>query len=143
VTEAEMVYDCFNKLKTDHQYKEIVLEVPYLSRCIDMVLVDDEYKIISIEFKLRDWRKAIQQAKDHKLGSDKAYICLPRPKKVSNQLMEECKKNNIGIYFYNKDDEHPLEEVVTPFIEEYRWEPRVVSLKKLINRISGNNVFYV
>jgi hypothetical protein len=143
MTEAEMVNDCYKKLKLHKNYKEIILEVPYLSRCIDMVLVDNKDSIISIEFKLKNWRKAVQQAKDHKLGSDKAYICLPKPKKISDQLVDSCRDNGIGIFFYNENNDDPLEEFISPIVDEYKWQPRVLSLKRLINRISGNNVFYI
>ena len=34
-------------------------------------------EIVSIEFKLKNWKQAIKQALDHKNGTDRSYICMP------------------------------------------------------------------
>lgn len=38
-------------------------------------------KIISIEFKLTDWRKALRQAARHRLFADSAYVIMPMNKR--------------------------------------------------------------
>lgn len=141
MTENDMVMDCYDKLRIQENIKEVVLEVPYLSRCIDMVLVDNLCKIITIEFKLKNWRKALEQAKDHSLGSDRAYICIPKPKRISDKLVEESRKIGIGILFYDSKSKNPIEEFMKPTIKRNKWNPRVVSLKIKINKISGKEVF--
>lgn len=142
MTEAEMVADCYSKLKRQNVYKEIVLEVPYLSRCIDMILVDNNNEIISIEFKLKNWKQAINQASDHKLGVDKAYICMPQRKtKISEKLIDELTEKGIGLFSYDIANNNPLDEVVPANKVKQHWEPYVISLKSIINRISNNEVF--
>ncbi|MDF2591366.1 MAG: hypothetical protein K0S75_832 [Clostridia bacterium] len=142
MTETEMMLDCYNKLQSNELYKEIVLEVPYLSRCIDMVLVDQNNEILSIEFKLKDWRKAIAQAKDHRLGADRAYICLPKPyKEVSKLLIQEVENQGIGLLLYDNESEYPFIEVVPSKSLNDRWQPWIDSLKNRINRISEKVVF--
>ena len=140
--EIDMVNDCYNKLKNYSNLKTIVLEVPYLSRCIDMVLVDDFNNLITIEFKLKNWQQAIKQAKDHSLGADMAYICLPKPNRnISKKLIEESNKNGIGILFWNPDSQFPFEEFSLPKSNPNRWEPWIKSLRSRVNRISGQEIF--
>lgn len=142
MTEAEMVFDCYKKIKKDDKYKEVVLEVPYLSRSIDMVIVDHEDCIISIEFKLQNWKKALEQAKDHKLGSDKAYICMPEPANgFSPQFKDELINNGIGLFVYDKNYNYSLNEFIKPKIDTNKWLPRVESLQRLINKISNKQIF--
>src|SRR5690554_965307 len=140
MTEADMVFDCYKKIKKADRYKEVVLEVPYLSRSIDMVIVDQEDSIISIEFKLYNWKKALEQAKDHRLGSDKAYICMPEPANgFSQQFKDELINNGIGLFVYNRNYNYPLDEFIKPKIDNNKWLPRVKSLQSLINRISNRS----
>ena len=75
--ESELLSKGLSFLENNKQYKIVKQEVPFLSRCIDVILINEYDEIISIEFKVSKWRHAIEQAKNHKLGADKAYICLP------------------------------------------------------------------
>lgn len=136
MTEAEMQLFCYNKLKSLDEYKNVVLEVPFLSRCIDMVLVTGDDKIISIEFKLNKWRDAIEQARDHKLGADLAYICLPKKKRLTDKLRKELVDNGIGLYFYNPELSNPLEVAIPAEYSEVRWDPIINNLKNTINKIA-------
>lgn len=101
-TEWEMVLDCKAYLEQKKIYKKIVCEIPFLSRCIDMVLIDQSNKVITIEFKLSKWRDAIEQAYDHMRGADYAYVCLPK-KKLSEKLINELKRNGIGLLLYDEE----------------------------------------
>lgn len=139
-----MVMDCYNKLKKTNKYKEIVMEVPCLSRCIDMVLVDKNDQLISIEFKISNWRRALEQAEDHKYGVNKAYICIPRPKRaVSRELIELSQQLGIGIFLYDSFTKYPFTEIVEPDSSGFKWEPRITRVKKLVNMISGRDVFQI
>ena len=40
MTEFEMVKDCYKKLKKVEKINDIYLEIPYMSRSIDMVIVE-------------------------------------------------------------------------------------------------------
>ena len=142
MTEADMVLDCYSKLKRQQIYKEIVLEVPYLSRCIDMILVNENNEILSIEFKLKNWRKALEQAKDHKLGTDKSYICIPRSnRQISSTMLETLTEYGIGLLLYHEFQENPLEEFLAPSGKYNRWAPWVLSLRKKITKIAEKEVF--
>lgn len=98
--EAEMMRDGFEFLSNKKEYKLVKCEVPFLSRCIDVVLIDRNDKIISIEFKISKWRHAIEQAINHKLGADAAYICLPK-RKITETLSSAIKEAGIGLLIYD------------------------------------------
>ncbi|HCC52824.1 MAG TPA: hypothetical protein DEQ30_12870 [Porphyromonadaceae bacterium] len=99
--ENDMVDTCYKYfLSNSDDFEFIVREVPFLSRCIDLVLVTKDYKTVTIEFKIKNWREALAQAKNHKLGADKSYICLPE-KSPSIKLLELLDKEQIGLYLYN------------------------------------------
>jgi len=142
MTEIDMVLDCYNKLKEKENIKHVLTEVPYMSRCIDMIIVDKNDKVVSIEFKLKNWRKAIEQARDHSLGADISYICLPKPKKsISETMIEELKENGIGLYLYDEKSDEPLREIVPPKPRKNKWVPWVTSLRNMINSVSEQRVF--
>lgn len=100
MTEWDMVLDCKSMFEQSGHYSKIQCEVPFLSRCIDMVLLDKKNRVITIEFKLKDWRHAIEQAYDHMRGADYAYICIPmtHPSKL---LISELNKYGIGLLLYH------------------------------------------
>src|ERR1700741_2798432 len=51
-------------------------EAALLGRSVDLALLLDG-AVWTVEFKKRDWRRALVQARDHLLGADFAYVCLP------------------------------------------------------------------
>jgi hypothetical protein len=124
--ELDMVNDCFEYLKDLAMYKYIVLEIPFLSRCIDMVLITPNEKLITIEFKISDINHAIEQARDHRLGADYSFICIPKRKNIENQLF---KKEKIGLLYYNKDQKVKIETII---IAPYN-KPVELFRKQLIN----------
>lgn len=85
-------------------------EVPILGRVADIVYIQDDC-VYSIEFKIKDWKKAIRQARDHSLGSDYSYICMPR-RKVSEALRRELNDYGIGLLFYDENGDWPFEIVI-------------------------------
>lgn len=125
---AEAGYDFFC---SQSQYKMIKQEVPFLSRCIDLVLVDEEEKIISIEYKISNWRHAIEQATNHKLGADEAYICLPE-RKISEELRKAIYTAGLGLLFYNAQRNDCIYKVIAP--------PEYSANVSAFKRILRNNV---
>jgi hypothetical protein len=101
----------FEYLRLQDQFYQVVQEVPFLSRCIDIVLLDRSDVLISIEFKVSKWRHAIEQAKNHKLGADKSYICIPK-RKLTSILIQALDQAGIGLFFYSPTEEELLYEVI-------------------------------
>ncbi len=94
--------------------KELHKEVPVFSRSVDLVQYDnDNDTLTAIEFKIDNWKKAIQQALDVSMCFDFLAICIPEPKtkKCLDLIEEECSKYGIGIYLYN-DIESTFEHIV-------------------------------
>lgn len=94
--------------------------VPCLSRCIDLLILTDDDKL-AIEFKLKDWKRALEQAKDHRLAVDKAYVCLP-PRKVSLAMVNAFAEAQVGLYILNDEgDGWPFREVVPAPVSDVKW----------------------
>ncbi|MFW5889582.1 MAG: hypothetical protein ACOCUD_04300 [Bacillota bacterium] len=133
MNENEMVQDCYKKLNKIGKYKEIHLEVPYMSRCIDMILIKNNDDIITIEFKLSNWKKALKQAKTHRYGANEAYICMPEPALgFKPDFIDELEEKGIGLYKYNPGEDMPLETVVEAKEPQERWQPRMDLLRTMI-----------
>ncbi len=101
MTESEMVGMCRAYIERCFPGTRVACEVPFLSRCIDMVLLTGT-ETVTIEFKLHDWRQAIKQARDHKLGANRAYVCMPY-RKQSDAMIRALDKEGIGLLFYMDD----------------------------------------
>jgi hypothetical protein len=70
MTESEMVATAIKRLPG-----KIYREVPIFSASCDVVFVADN-EINTVEFKLKNWRQAINQAAKHKLAADRCWVCL-------------------------------------------------------------------
>ncbi len=73
-TEQAYVIDAYKRLRK----KGIpsLWEAPIMGRSADLVYLEENY-LITIEFKLTNWRKGLRQARDHQIGGDFAYLCIP------------------------------------------------------------------
>ncbi len=83
--------------------------VPLLGRCVDLAYILAG-SVVTVEFKLHDWRRAVIQARDHRLAADYAYICMPE-RNVSSRMLEEIGGAGIGLLFYDKRDSWPFRTV--------------------------------
>ena len=102
------------------------MEISVLNRFIYIVYSNDDREIMTIEIKLRDWRKAVRQAIDHQLYADKSYICLPRPHKGANvQLVALLEQHGIGLIWFdtNASNEVKVEEFIEARRNDFRWAP--------------------
>ena len=109
--DSEMLSKGLSFLENNKQYKIVKQEVPFLSRCIDVILINEYDEIISIEFKVSKWRHAIEQAKNHKLGADKAYICLPE-RNVSEVLKKAVSDAGIGLLLFDSSKAEMIYEAI-------------------------------
>jgi len=105
LTEAALVDNAYNRLrKTSGLYA--CRAVPLLGRCVDLAYIQ-KGNIVTVEFKLNAWRRAIRQARDHRLGADLAFVCIPE-RKVSHQMREEFLRAGVGLLFYSKKGKWPF-----------------------------------
>jgi len=115
-----MVSLVLNRLRDDGI--DAVPDVPFMSRCIDLVVFLDGGCINVIEFKLVDWRRGIAQARDHLLGADHAYVCVP-VRKPSSSLLAACEDSGIGLLFFDPSCGKPFQEVVSARRSDTIWPP--------------------
>lgn len=109
--EYEMVKIGYEYLSKRPDIRIVKQEVPFLSRCIDIVVLNDKNELISIEFKVSKWRHAIEQAVNHKLGADKAYICLPQ-RNITETLRNAVEDAGIGLLLYDDTNEDKIIEAI-------------------------------
>lgn len=116
---------------------EVIEEVPFMSRCIDAVLVKNG-KYRSIEHKLKNWKKALEQARTHQIGADKSYICMPVPANgFTSEFILGLKRRNIGLIAFNKG-KFNLEIRAR---RNENWKPAKNSFINIIEKIKMANAF--
>jgi hypothetical protein len=76
------------------------VEVPFLSRSIDIVYRTRTGEIVAIEVKMTDWKRALNQAKYCLLGASRVYICLPERTLMENT---RSKIRSMGIGLIHAD----------------------------------------
>lgn len=94
-------------------------EAALLGRSIDLVFVYED-AVHSVEFKLKDWRKGLKQARDHQLGADFAYLCLPG-KNLTEQLSSEAREAGVGILFFQDDGDFPFAIAIQAEHSSSQW----------------------
>jgi hypothetical protein len=85
-------------------------EAALLGRSVDLAFLC-EGLVFTVEFKKRDWQRALVQAKDHLLGADRAYICVAE-QEPSDALLTEARRAGIGVFRLSGDGAWPFETVV-------------------------------
>jgi hypothetical protein len=70
-------------------------QVPILSRCADIVAVLDEDTVLAVEVKLKDWKRALEQARDHLLACDYVAVCLPKAE-LSDEARARMRQEGVG-----------------------------------------------
>jgi hypothetical protein len=116
-SEHEIVSDVLSRLRA--KGVKACQELPLLGRCVDLAYID-EMGLITFEFKIKDWKRAIRQARDHQLGANFSYICLLE-RNVTPRLIEELTKTGVGLAFYRDVGEWPFEIVITAERSRETW----------------------
>ena len=88
----------------EEEGKKFTVEVPFFSRSIDLVFTDTDEKYYAVEFKLKNWKRAIVQAKCYMLGAEFTFICIP--KNIHNKnIEEEILSNDCGLILFDMEEE--------------------------------------
>lgn len=119
---ALLEFDLIEKVRPHLINDEYIIyeEVGFFDRSIDMVLIKNR-SLITVEFKIKDWRKAIKQIKRDIIVADYSYLCMPE-RKISEELITLLKKYGIGLWLYRLDEDKIIEKVKahkSPFQWEY------------------------
>lgn len=107
--EARLVKRAFQKLGKNPNVT-VRCSVPLLGRCVDLAYLHESC-LVTVEFKLRDWRRALRQARDHRLATDYAYVCMPR-REIPTAMRQEFIRLGVGLSFYSNRGDWPFEIAV-------------------------------
>lgn len=130
VTEEKMVRVCLDDLYSKYSKNNVITEPTGLFGIPDIMVKDKQ--IISIEAKLKNWKRALEQAYKYRLFSEKSYVYMDEDYiNAPLKNIENFKKFNIGLvgvsekkmttYFEPKQEE--------PFSNEFHEE----AIKKFEN----------
>lgn len=87
---------------------QLVKEVPVYSRSVDMVEYDAETgNLTAVEFKIHDWKRAIQQLISVAACFDYLVLCIPKPKteQCSKNIENTCISLGIGLFYWDAFDD--------------------------------------
>lgn len=129
VTELSLVLDALRRIRQNVGLSACC-EVPLLGRCVDLAYAKGKF-IVTVEFKLRDWRRGLVQARDHLLGADFAYICMPK-RTITDRMRGEFIRAGVGLMFYREKGNWPFETVIEAAKSEDTW---VVARSALLQHI--------
>ncbi len=98
----------------------VCCEVPVLGRSVDLAYVRDGV-LVTVEFKVRDWRRALLQVRAHLLAADYCYIWMPE-RRISNDMELAMERTGIGLLFYTDEGKWPFVPVIEAKRSEETWE---------------------
>ena len=105
-------------------------QIPVYYRVIDFGGIKNGI-LIGIEYKLKDWKRAIWQAHGHRLTFDYLYILLPK-RKISQALRVEARRVGIGVLLFNSNG---IEIAIKPKRQWMIWNPRRKEVLRWIKEI--------
>ena len=111
-------------------------QVPLHNRNIDLAALDQNGNVIGIEFKLRNWKRALKQAVTNSNAFDYIYICVPGGRYLA-KLEEHAIDLGVGVLIYDSDNNTIKIRVPAQKIER-QWKPNVEFIRKYIEERVGN-----
>ena len=116
-TEQAYVLDAYKRLRK--KGVPSLWEAPIMGRSVDLVYLEENC-LITIEFKLTDWRKGLRQARDHQIGGDFAYLCVPH-REPSEALQVAAKESGIGLLRFCEGMDWPFEIILPALRSTLTW----------------------
>ncbi len=116
-TEQAYVLDAYKRLRREGVPS--LWEAPIMGRSVDLVYLDDR-DLITIEFKLTNWRKGLRQARDHQIGADFAYLCIPN-REPSEALRAAANEAGIGLLRFSEGLGWPFEVIQHALRSTLTW----------------------
>jgi len=134
-SERCIVNDAYQRLRKNSALLTVHCEVPLLGRSIDLAYILED-NLFAIEFKLKDWRRAIRQARDYKLGVDFAYICMPE-REISTIMQKAIEEAEVGLIFYRETGKWPFKEIIKAPKSKEVWKKANLRLKKYLENVNN------
>lgn len=101
-----------------------------MGRSVDLAYLEGD-SVCTVEFKRADWRRALNQARDHLLGADFAYVCLPE-RSPSEAFVKAAQESGIGILRFRHDLAWPFEVICEAKRSPETW---VVARDRVIRQL--------
>lgn len=133
-SEKCLVIDAYQRLKKNSFLHTVHYEVPLLGRSIDLAYILNG-KLFAIEFKLKNWRRAICQARDYKLGVDFAYICMPE-REITPLMQTAIEDAEVGLIFYRETGKWPFKEIIKAPKSKEIWKKANLRLKEYLENVN-------
>lgn len=102
-------------------------------------------RLVAVELKLRDWRRAIAQAGRYRLFAEQSYVALPATR-VTEVVLVEARRNQVGVLSV-EDDTTVTETLYAPISgplqpNRRRWasEQLLASLQAPSARVAGSPI---
>lgn len=119
--------------------KNIFPEVPFMSRVIDLVIIEEE-EITSYELKIKKWKHAIEQMKEHRIASTYCYLCMPKKfvsDRLSKKIIEELNFYGFGFVLWDENTSE-IDNLLLPRKSEFLCNNGVARLKQNVRNIQCN-----
>lgn len=126
-------------LKLLNQEYSIFTEVPLFNRCIDAVLLKGD-QVITIEFKIKDWRRGVRQIRTHLLAADFSYLCMPA-RNLPSGLADTLLKMGIGLYLFDID-KGVINEEISPkpsIMQQGTLKEKIITYLRDQEKIDGSS----
>ena len=124
-----------------HGKKKIYIEIPVFSRSVDLVELDSRSrKITAIEFKIKDWKRAISQLCEISLCFDYLILCIPKPKtqKCIDSIKAACTEKGIGLILWDRVNDN-FEKICEPITLNDIWK---APKKQILNYLKEREEYY-
>lgn len=136
------------KFKSEKEFEEIALpffqskynlllqQVPLHNKIIDLAAIDEHEHLIGVEFKLKDWKRALKQVVENLNAFDYMYVCIPGGTYIE-KLLSKAKSIGIGVLTYDHDNSS-IKCNLEPKRNCIQWKPNVDFVKDYIK--SGGKI---
>ncbi len=109
----DLLRDNYCQYRLKQGKKNNFKEIPVFSRSVDLVELDTHLrKITAIEFKIKDWKRAINQLVAVSTCFDYLILCLPKPKteKCLFNIKSKCSEIGIGLITWESNNNAFIKE---------------------------------
>jgi hypothetical protein len=116
-TEQAFVLDAYKRLRK--KGVPSLWEASIMGRSADLVYLEENC-LFTIEFKLKDWRRGLRQARDHQIGGDFAYLCIPNWE-PTEALQAAAKDFGVGLFRFCEGLDWPFEMILPALRSPLTW----------------------
>ncbi|MFC2142731.1 hypothetical protein ACFLR7_07345 [Acidobacteriota bacterium] len=131
--EKELQDSVFKYLRKNN--KKVFVEIPFMSRIIDLVLIDSD-SITAIELKTQNWKRAIDQLLENRIAADYCCLCMPK-QNMSTSLVqiiqEEMASYGFGFFLWDNN----IKEMTVILKGHQNQTFSKIAADKLIENIRG------